>query len=452
MTKRGSRAFSLGVALVTSIASVSVIAQVVVVVGGVAVYKDRKATSIGAAGRRVGLYALGGKAGPRIVSAVTSDVGAFTLVANYDMQGEDAFVVDEQGAAEPLPVHIPKSKDTFRKAEEVKLQLISCDAARDIVASEDLKTCLTAKGQTLRIQMKAHAVSLNVAAEQFSEMARPLLFNVPRWQEEDVRVALGELQKPFGKELLPTLPSTTTGQLLTDAHQIVASRDSHCLPNEKAAPSGDSYMALGDRCEGDTVVPTAGGPKLVSLTQGEPRVDKDKDAIALSWGAVDGEVCLTVQPRSADAKLPRWRMTRRGRAGEQGFTWNVGRARALGVALSSLGFLAEECRQIDAGVPRLVPVRLDTTSSGNPSVVAMIRTTSEVRFAEVTAVDTRDDKTTETIHPKVATFSPHDPHPLISFAIPRASKGAGAWTASVTLRGPSSDVNPRPISFTFRHE
>jgi hypothetical protein len=275
--------------------------------------------------------------------------------------------------------------------------------------------------------------------------------NVSQWGEADVAGAFAELEKPLGTSLLPSLGGLDDGQMLADARGILASRDANCLPGIKPASSAVAYVAFGDSCEGDTEVPTAGGPTLVSVTEGASRIDDRADQVALSWDPQGGEVCLTAQSFSVDTRLPRWRMTRRSRPREREFTWNAGRARELGVSLSGLGFLAEPCEQRGKDEPLVVPLRVGSAASAAAPIVAVIRTTSMVRDATVTVVDVRDDGHSETTHPKLAPYSSRDSHPTIWFEIPRASKGPGTAKVSVMLRGLSTFGDSAPLSFSFRH-
>src|SRR6266571_5311117 len=96
MTRLGPRASLVGVALLATLTSMTVLADAVIVVTGAVVYLDENGKWLGAPGREVDLYTLR-KRGPVIASNVTTEVGAFKFVATYDMQGERAFVVDVDG-------------------------------------------------------------------------------------------------------------------------------------------------------------------------------------------------------------------------------------------------------------------------------------------------------------------------------------------------------------------
>ena len=422
-------------------------AEVVLVVSGAAVKKDGD-DWVGLRGRHVGLYVFDRRVGPRLASDLTGDAGMFSLRRNWDIEGETVFVADEDGDANPVLVHIQRSGDSLREAQKVRLEVLLCDPLH---GTADVKSCITANGQTHRLKVRAHVESPQQANEQFSKRTHSLLMNVPKWNQTDVETALAELRKPVGKFVLPSLGGVDDGLMLADARGILASREGNCLPGIKPASSAVAYVALGDRCEGDTEVPTAGGPSLVSVTEGAPRIDDRADQIALSWDPPRSEVCLIAQSFSVETQLPRWRMTRRSRPGEREFIWSAGRARELGVSLSRLGFLAEPCEERGKDDPRIVPVRIGAGASAAPPIVAVVRTTSMVRDATVTVVDVRDDGTTETTHPKVAPYSSRDSHPTIWFEIPRAAKGPGTAKVSVMLRGLSAFGDSAPLSFSFRH-
>jgi hypothetical protein len=343
-----------------------------------------------------------------------------------------------------------------READKVELVLRSCDVNKDIVDRGELQKCVVANGKTHAIKERAKRETPQQADAAFRTRTSQLLMNVPGWTEKDLEAAMLELRRPFGDPTFPALASVTAGTLLADARQIVAMRERNCSSRIQPAGGTDAYAALGDRCEGDTVVPTAGGVHLVSVTQGRVVVNDQADAVTLSWPRDPGRVCLTAQPTSADAHAagrPRWRMTRQAAPGETQYVWNAVRARQQGVMLSSLGFLAQRCGGEGKGDPPLVALRVNGVSgSALAPFRAVIRSTSEIRRVTATVVDVRDDGAQETVNPTIGEIPTREPHPRIWLEIPAPAKGPGVLKVSVKVESSSSFDAPLTVPFLLRHD
>jgi hypothetical protein len=273
------------------------------VVSGVVMRAEGKDSVLVTAARPVGLYAFPEKGDGEIVRDTTWQ-GTFTLTArNHAIEGERAYVVDEEGAGRPVPVRIYPPKDGVREGEKVELHLLSCDVTKDVVDPGEIQNCVVANGETHAIKERAKRETPQHADAAFRARVSELLMNVPVWTEKDIAAAIGELKRPFGDPKFPVLPSVAGGGLLNDARQIVATRERHCSSKIQPGSDAAAYAAFGDRCEGDTVVLTAGGAHLVSVTQGRVVLDDRANAVTLSWPRAPGRVCLTAQPRYAHAHV-----------------------------------------------------------------------------------------------------------------------------------------------------
>jgi hypothetical protein len=269
--------------------------------------------------------------------------GIFILATKISGDVPKRFFVITEGpvTARPVAADLEGSSDgIFRVVTD---DINTCDPTDSHLTMKEIADCATAVRETHQLKLALQVESKDEAAQTIRGFADTLA-RTTKFQTgsnlAELMTTLKQLKEPLDGD--PRGPAFAWGH---DPLLFPHGLDNHgtsCPPNPEVAAQGTSgYTNLGDRCEGYTVVNTAGAPEIVSLTDESFAIHAKEAEVILSWPRWGtGSVCLLATQTDVASG---WRMRTKLDAGTDSFLWNLDRVHSAHVDPRSIGILAKGC-------------------------------------------------------------------------------------------------------------